>query len=86
MSVTIVNGEAIDAAGVLPSETEQGRGGSTARRTKNELLRRARLRQLSPSGSGLAMSRPELAEAVNAHVYATSGRIVSLGCQPRRQA
>jgi hypothetical protein len=76
VSVTIVNGEAIDAAGVLPGETERGRGASTARR-KNHLLRRARLTQRSPSGSGLAMSRPELAEAVNAHVYATSGRIVS---------
>jgi hypothetical protein len=72
-----VNGEAIDAAGALPGETERGRGASTTRKTKNDLLRRARLTQRSPSDSGLAMSRQELAEAVNAHVYATSGRIVS---------
>ena len=78
MSVTIVNGEAIDAGGAVPGETEQGRGASTARKTKNLLLRRARLRQPSPSGSGLAMSRQELAEAVNAHVYAASGRVVRL--------
>jgi hypothetical protein len=77
VSVTIVNGEAIDAAGALPDETERSRGASSARTTKNLLLRRARLRQLSPSGSGLAMSRQELAEAVNAQVYAASGRIVS---------
>jgi transcriptional regulator with XRE-family HTH domain len=78
VSVTIVNGEAIDAAGTLPGETEQDGGPSTARKTKNHLLRRARLRQPSPSGSGLAMSRQELAEAVNAHAYAASGQVVRL--------
>jgi hypothetical protein len=37
----------------------------------NELLRGARLRTLSPSGSGLPMSRQELAEAVNAYLSET---------------
>ena len=77
MTVTIVNGEESDAGGTRPSETERGRGAGTGRRTRNDLLRRARLRKCSPSGSGLAMSRQELADAVNAHVYATSRRVVS---------
>jgi transcriptional regulator with XRE-family HTH domain len=80
VSVAIVNGEAIDAAGALSGETERGRGASTRRKTRNDLLRRARLMQRSPSGSGLAMSRQELTEAVNAHVYAASGRTVALDC------
>lgn len=45
---------------------------------KNHLLRRARLARRSPSGSGRPMSRQELAEAVNALIYATTGRRVAL--------
>ena len=43
-------------------------------RQPNDLIRRARLALRSPSGSGRALSRQELAEAVNAHLYATTGR------------
>lgn len=35
------------------------------RKTPNELLRRARLRRLSPSGSGRPMSRQDLADLLN---------------------
>lgn len=45
---------------------------------KNHLLRRARLARRSPSGSGRPMSRQEVAEAVNVHIYATTGRRVAL--------
>jgi hypothetical protein len=41
--------------------------------TPNALLRMARLRLLSPSGSGRPMSRQELADAVNARVHEISG-------------
>jgi len=44
----------------------------------NHLLRKARLARRSPSGSGRSLSRQELAEAVNAHVYATTGRVVAI--------
>lgn len=47
-------------------------------RLPNRLLRRARLSQLSPSGSGRPLSRQELAEAVNAHIYTELGRVTSL--------
>ncbi|WP_125805206.1 hypothetical protein [Actinoplanes sp. ATCC 53533] len=77
MSATIVNGEAIHVAGALPGETKRGRGASNARKTKTALLVRKRLMQRSPSSSGLAMSRRESAAAVNAHLYATSGRTVT---------
>jgi len=40
----------------------------------NDLLRRARLRMPSPSGSGRAMSRQELAEAATAWLFADTGR------------
>jgi transcriptional regulator with XRE-family HTH domain len=40
----------------------------------NVQLRRARLRLPSPVVPGRRMSRQELAEAVNAYVYATTGR------------
>lgn len=40
----------------------------------NELLRQARLSQLSPSGSGRVMSRQDLAEAVNAFIFARFNR------------
>jgi hypothetical protein len=43
--------------------------------TPNSALRDARLRQASPSGSGRAMSRQELAEAVNAYLYAETGQV-----------
>jgi hypothetical protein len=39
-------------------------------RGPNELLRLARLRRLSPSGSGRVMSRQEVADAVNAYLAA----------------
>ena len=42
----------------------------TLRRKANVRLRAARLRMKSPSGSGLAMSRRELADLVNAHLAA----------------
>ncbi|GAA3758390.1 hypothetical protein GCM10022225_49700 [Plantactinospora mayteni] len=44
----------------------------------NERLRQARLARLSPSGSGRAMSRQELAEAVNAVVFAATGVVIRL--------
>jgi len=40
----------------------------------NELLRAARLALRSPSGSGRPLSRQELAEAVNAHLYEHAGQ------------
>src|SRR3712207_6761979 len=46
-----------------------GRAGGD--RPPNALLRQARIRRLSPSGSGRPMSRQELAEAVNAYLWAT---------------
>jgi hypothetical protein len=46
-----------------------------AGRRPNVLLRRARLRMPSPVDSRYAMSRQELAEAVNAHVFDVSGRV-----------
>ncbi|MDG4793648.1 hypothetical protein [Micromonospora sp. WMMD1082] len=48
------------------------------RKAPNDLLRRARLRLPSPSGSGRAMSRQELAEAVNAWLFADTGRVFRL--------
>lgn len=44
----------------------------------NELIRRARLALVSPSGSGRVLSRQELAEAVNAWIFTTHGRRLSL--------
>ncbi|BCJ66436.1 hypothetical protein [Polymorphospora rubra] len=44
----------------------------------NDLLRKARMRRPSTSGSGRASSRQELAEAVNARVFATTGRVACL--------
>lgn len=54
------------------------RTGVQARHGANDLLRAARLALPSPSGSGKPLSRQELAEAVNATVYAASGEILSL--------
>lgn len=51
----------IDALGRCPM--------STGARRPNTLLRDARLRLRSPSGSGRRMSRQELAEAVNAYLW-----------------
>lgn len=47
-------------------------------RRPNDVLRRAWLGMASPSGSGRRMSRQELAEAVNAHLFATTGRVSNL--------
>jgi hypothetical protein len=47
-------------------------------RRPNDLLRRARLGLTSPSGSGRQMSRQELAEAVNAYLFATTERASTL--------
>lgn len=47
-------------------------------RRPNDRLRRARLRLVSPSGSGRPLSRQELAEAVNAYLFTATGRVVSL--------
>ena len=44
----------------------------------NDLLRAARHAMFSPTGSGRRMSRQELAEAVNACVFATTGRVANL--------
>jgi len=44
-------------------------------RQPKDVLRRARLGMASPSGSGRRMSRQELAEAVNANLFATTGRV-----------
>lgn len=47
----------------------------------NELLRRARRATPSPTGSGLPMSRQELAEAVNIYLWDTYGRVTTLDCR-----
>lgn len=44
----------------------------------NDLLRHARLRLVSPSGSGRALSRQELAEAVNAWLFEHTDRVSCL--------
>lgn len=44
-------------------------------REPNNLLRAARLRLVSPSGSGRVLSRQELAEAVNAWLFEHTGRV-----------
>ena len=75
MSVTIVNGEAIEAGGAVPDEARLRKGSRTARRVPNDLIRQARLALRSPSGSGCPMSRQELAEAANAWVYEQTGRV-----------
>ena len=49
-------------------ERDASRSGESVRRP-NELLRRARVRLTSPSGSGRPMSRQELADAVNAVLH-----------------
>ncbi|WP_432839037.1 hypothetical protein [Dactylosporangium sp. CA-092794] len=49
-----------------------------APRVPNELLRGARLARVSPSGSGRALSRQELADALNAWVYTQHGRDIGL--------
>ena len=41
----------------------------------NNALREARLRQPSTSGSGRAMSRQELAEAINSYLYTETGQV-----------
>lgn len=53
------------------SEVGQGRRYARPgwRQEPNDLLRQARLRMLSPSGSGRPMSRQELADAVNAYLW-----------------
>lgn len=48
------------------------------RREPNDLLRQARLRTPSPSEPGRSMSQRELAEAVTAHIYRTTNRMVAL--------
>jgi hypothetical protein len=64
---------------VGPPESDNDAGAQSDQpRNPNHLLRRARLGRLSPSGSGRRMSRQDLAEAVNAHVFASTGRVVSL--------
>jgi hypothetical protein len=75
VSVTIVNGEAIDAGGAVPGKARLRKGSRTARRVPNDLFRQARLALRSPSGSGRPMSRQELAEAANAWVYEHTGRV-----------
>lgn len=44
----------------------------------NESIRRARLALVSPAGSGRALSRQELAEAVNAWIFTVHGRRTAL--------
>lgn len=50
-------------------------------REPNDLLRQARLRLVSPSGSGRALSRQELAEAVNAWLFEHVGRVSRLDAE-----
>lgn len=50
----------------------------TADRQANSLLQDARLRRVSPSGSGRPLSRQELAEAVNAYLWDRCGRRAEL--------
>jgi hypothetical protein len=78
VSVTIVNGEAIDAGGAPPENARLRKGSRTAKRVPNDLIRQARLALRSPSGSGRPMSRQELAEAANAWVYEQNGRVCRL--------
>lgn len=49
------------------SQATRRRAGNT-NRPRNDLLRAARLRRMSPSGSGRPMSRQELADLVNAQL------------------
>jgi tetratricopeptide (TPR) repeat protein len=60
-----------------PTEPPAAPGSETAREgrkpTPNALLRQARRRLLSPSGSGRPMSRQELAEAINTYLWNTHG-------------
>jgi hypothetical protein len=44
------------------------------RHPPNHLLGNARHRRLSPSGSGRPLSRQELADAVNQHLFGNSGQ------------
>ncbi|MEV0398282.1 hypothetical protein [Polymorphospora rubra] len=44
----------------------------------NERLRAARLAKQSPLGPEFVFSRQELAEAVNSHIYRTTGQMGSL--------
>ncbi|WP_125776129.1 hypothetical protein [Antribacter gilvus] len=47
----------------------------------NDMLRRRREATASPSGSGLPMTRAELAEAVNQYVWKTTGESVCLDAE-----
>ncbi|MBN1171136.1 MAG: hypothetical protein JXA67_03090 [Micromonosporaceae bacterium] len=47
-------------------------------RQRNDRLRRARLAHPSPTAPEQPMSRQELAEAVNAYLHATTGKIFSM--------
>jgi hypothetical protein len=51
---------------------------TTDTRRPNLLLRQARLRTPSPADPDRAMSQRELAEALNAHVFRTTARVVPL--------
>ena len=51
---------------------------TTDTRRPNVLLRQARLRTPSPADPDRAMSQRELAEALNAHVFRTTARVVPL--------
>jgi hypothetical protein len=64
----------VTASTVTSTPGDQARPRADGRGRANVELRRARLRLLSPSGSSRPMSRQELADAVNAHVYQATGR------------
>jgi len=63
-------GDGGDAAPVVATVAPRS---TVAPRTPNDLIRRARLARRSPSGSGRVLSRQEVADAVNASVFATCG-------------
>lgn len=59
---------AMAAAGHDAAAMEVGGHGRDVNLPRNGLLRRARLRRVSPSGSGRPMSRQELADLVNTYL------------------
>lgn len=50
-------------------------------RQPNDLLKAARRRMSSPSGSGRPLSRQELADAVNAWLWANTGRVFTVSAR-----
>jgi hypothetical protein len=79
LRVTFRNEQSLPEGVVIVGEI--GMTGAAQRRKArrpNVRLRQARLSLPSPSGSGRPMSQKELAEAITAHVFRTTARVVPL--------